>query len=63
MTSDLAIIHALQCSLNPDAECLGDACPYFAGKTSCTDAAKQDAIERMHQINRLQKRLRKEGRE
>lgn len=59
MASDLAIIHALQCSLNPDATCLGDACPYFPGKKDCTTAATEDAIYRLRTLVKGERRYKK----
>lgn len=61
MASDREIIYALQCSMRAKSPCIGDACPYFRGAKECSRAAKEDAILRMQQIQRLQQRLNKEG--
>ena len=62
MASDREIIYALQCSMRAEVPCIGDGCPYFRGTKECSRAAKEDAISRMQQIQRLQQRMIKEGR-
>ena len=56
MTSDLAIIHALECSLDAKKECIGPACPYFTGRDTCATEAKKDAIIRLKNVAKVERK-------
>lgn len=59
MASKLAVIHALGCILNKNAGCIGDSCPYFAGKRSCFEASLEDAIHTLRSNPQTEKKYRK----
>ena len=59
MASDLAIIHALTCSIHKEVECIGELCPYFTGKRNCVVAATEDAIHRLRDSHKIDMKYQK----
>ena len=59
MPTDLAIIHALECSLDAKKKCIGPVCPYFTDKDTCATAAKRDAINRLKNVAKVERKYKK----